>query len=349
MSLEEAFLQAIRESPDDNAPRLIFADWLEEHGNPERAEFIRVQCALATLPPAAPGRPALQRRQQELLREHAKVWLGSLPRLVHRCTFRRGFVEKVSVEAAVFLTRADTLFRLAPLRGVRLTAVARHVASLAASPYLARLASLSLDGVGLGPHEARALAASPFLGGLRTLDLHNNRLAPAGVEALAACPGLSGLTSLYVRCCQLGQVGARALAESRHLTNLTALDLRGNGIPAEGLRALAAAAHLSRLKALWLGSNGVNDRLVRDLAEPPCRSSLVVLDLTSSTLLTDVGAFALARSPSLGGLKELALWPAARISPNGREALRRRFGTHVSLETPSGGARPAYWRAYDGV
>ena len=43
-----AFLQSIIAAPDDDAPRLVYADWLEEHGGePERAEFIRVQCELA--------------------------------------------------------------------------------------------------------------------------------------------------------------------------------------------------------------------------------------------------------------------------------------------------------------
>jgi uncharacterized protein (TIGR02996 family) len=43
MSHDEAFLQAIIESPDDDAPRLVYADWLDEHGQPVRADFIRVQ------------------------------------------------------------------------------------------------------------------------------------------------------------------------------------------------------------------------------------------------------------------------------------------------------------------
>jgi uncharacterized protein (TIGR02996 family) len=41
-----AFLDAIREAPDDDAPRLIYADWLDERGEFERASLIRFQCAL---------------------------------------------------------------------------------------------------------------------------------------------------------------------------------------------------------------------------------------------------------------------------------------------------------------
>ena len=40
------FLAAIRHAPDEDAPRLIYADWLDDHGDAERAAFIRFQCAL---------------------------------------------------------------------------------------------------------------------------------------------------------------------------------------------------------------------------------------------------------------------------------------------------------------
>src|SRR5262245_45873464 len=39
----EAFVAAIAASPADDLPRLVFADWLDEHGDPDRAEFIRTQ------------------------------------------------------------------------------------------------------------------------------------------------------------------------------------------------------------------------------------------------------------------------------------------------------------------
>jgi uncharacterized protein (TIGR02996 family) len=37
----DGFLQAIVENPDDDTPRLVYADWLDEHGDPARTEFIR--------------------------------------------------------------------------------------------------------------------------------------------------------------------------------------------------------------------------------------------------------------------------------------------------------------------
>lgn len=49
MTNRQAFLDAICEQWRDNPSRLIFADWLDEQGENERAEFIRVQCELVKL------------------------------------------------------------------------------------------------------------------------------------------------------------------------------------------------------------------------------------------------------------------------------------------------------------
>src|SRR5262249_4725627 len=69
-----AFLADIRADPDDDAPRLIYADWLHEHGDADRAEFIRLQCELARLGAADPRRPALEQREGELLEAHRLRW-----------------------------------------------------------------------------------------------------------------------------------------------------------------------------------------------------------------------------------------------------------------------------------
>ena len=74
----DAFLATILENPDDDAPRLVFADWLDEHGDSERAEFIRVQIELAHGPTEAHRRSFLKRREKDLLQAHRKEWLKSL-------------------------------------------------------------------------------------------------------------------------------------------------------------------------------------------------------------------------------------------------------------------------------
>src|SRR4051794_32461983 len=97
MNQRRAFLQAIAEAPDDDAPRLVFADWLQDEGDADRAEFVRAQCALARIAADDPRRPELCRREDELLAAHREEWLAAdLPAWARPgAEFRRGFVAHV--------------------------------------------------------------------------------------------------------------------------------------------------------------------------------------------------------------------------------------------------------------
>jgi len=107
MTDEEALLQAIHDAPEDHGPRLVYSDWLEEHGNSERAEFIRVQCELARPGRASARRKRLQAREQELLVAHRQQWLGKLRKSPLPWVFHRGFVERLG---------ASGVFRSRPIR-----------------------------------------------------------------------------------------------------------------------------------------------------------------------------------------------------------------------------------------
>ena len=65
MTERDGFLAAIIADPTDDTPRLQYADWLEEHGEQERAEFIRVQCELAAIPAYRTLTGALERWDKE--------------------------------------------------------------------------------------------------------------------------------------------------------------------------------------------------------------------------------------------------------------------------------------------
>src|SRR5262245_8220254 len=99
------FLQAIITNPDDDAPRLIYADWLEEQGDEDRAEFIRVQCELEQLPPETERRTELTRRQSDLLYLHSEKWRSELlpKESTVQVRFVRGLPEVVSGTAVEVL------------------------------------------------------------------------------------------------------------------------------------------------------------------------------------------------------------------------------------------------------
>ncbi len=95
MSDRDALLSAICEQPDEDTPRLVFADYLEERDEAPRAAFIRAQVELATTPPWEPFAVRCQWRTPNLV--NGAPFLTTLPKLegspVGWATgpFRRGF------------------------------------------------------------------------------------------------------------------------------------------------------------------------------------------------------------------------------------------------------------------
>jgi uncharacterized protein (TIGR02996 family) len=198
MTHDEAFLQDIRAAPDDDGPRRVYADWLEDNGQPARADFLRAQIELARLPPADPARRAASARAHALLVRHQEGWVGRLADLADGWTFHRGLVDEVTVGAEELLAHADELFRLAPLRRLRLTGAEGRVKKLAALYHLAALTELDLSCNRLESGDARALAASPHLANLRRLDLAYNRITDDGAAALTAARALDRLDHLQL-------------------------------------------------------------------------------------------------------------------------------------------------------
>src|SRR5438874_2329406 len=74
-----SLLEQAKDTPDDDAPRLVLADWLEEYGDEHdraRAELIRTQCRRARLISYTPAADELDERIVKLWRGQKKHWLG---------------------------------------------------------------------------------------------------------------------------------------------------------------------------------------------------------------------------------------------------------------------------------
>ena len=243
-----AFLQAIKEQPADDLPRLVLADWLEEHGDP-RGELVRQQVMLAHVIPGSGAGQARRMREQELRRLHERDWLGRLAALVDGWTCQRGLVQ-LSLPAATFLgAEFAQLARTEPVAwvdGVRLTFPTAAVGTaVAASPLLAGLNLLNLGGQSVEFDAVRILAASEHVKNLTALELYATALGAEGARALADSAQLGKLRHLDLDGCLIGDEGALALAQSRHLTSLGTLHLRGNRLQSSTLTALRARPGLS--------------------------------------------------------------------------------------------------------
>lgn len=260
MTRDQAFLQAIIETPDDDAPRLIYADWLEDHGDPSRAEFIRVQCALARGDVSEELLAELAVREQTLLKEHQGEWEKPFETYAHVRAFRRGFVEAVDPRSGSYSDAPDICEGLAILRTL---APIREIAWGARGCRLEEMAGSShLPPRGQGDFDQ--LAACPLLVHLTSLNLSpmgNYPSTPAGpsllpgLETLAQSPYVGNIASLGMGWKYLGLSGVRIIGESPNLTSLTDLDLTDNDLDDEALRFLANSPRGQQLQRLKCACN----------------------------------------------------------------------------------------------
>jgi uncharacterized protein (TIGR02996 family) len=308
MSEQAALLRAIVAHPDDDTPRLVYADWLDENapdklpspaaGPSARAEYIRVQCRLARRPFDDPEYPELLEREADLaqwLLAHAKD--ESRPPLPDGfrwyCdfdngpggTYARGFPEETeyadyeddpaqNVENIV--AGLPQLFAACTARTLRLEdAYGKEVAGVVRAPVVAGLRGLVLaDLAGEDDDVAlRGLAESPHLGGLRRLELEFPP-GPTGLEWLAEAKSLDGLTSFMI-------------------------DSPG----AAGLRLLAGARWFRNLRSLTVWADGRDE--FKAVAELPAMPNLVELTVAGDVVPTAVAARALAASRSFPRLARL--------------------------------------------
>jgi uncharacterized protein (TIGR02996 family) len=307
---ELAFLAGIRDQPDDDGPRLIFADWLDERGDP-RGEFIRLQCALACLPDDDPRFEALHMRATDLLDLHKAAWTEKLQGLASGFEFRRGLLDSVAVDAQTFLERGQDLFRLGPIRRVRFEDAGKCFPALMESPLLSRIRELDLINCSLGNGGPVLIARARQLARLEVLDLGFNDITDQGLRTLADISHLVNLRELSLNDNrQIGTPGVRALADSPHFAQLRRLDLSGNGLSETALKVLINGESLKQLDSLALEGNNIGDGGVEALA----RSDLLRRILARSPALNlgrnnigPLGAQALAESPLLEAVETLNL------------------------------------------
>jgi uncharacterized protein (TIGR02996 family) len=115
---QKGLLRAVLEKPWDDAPRLVYADWLDDHDQSDWAEFIRIQCELAAWASNdsnAGGHMRLASGERRfLLYENCKGWIpdqftvgngnvGPWGTNTRDATLHRGFVASVSLPLVVLV------------------------------------------------------------------------------------------------------------------------------------------------------------------------------------------------------------------------------------------------------
>jgi uncharacterized protein (TIGR02996 family) len=300
---EEAGLwDDIATRPSDDAIRLIYADWLEDHGQPERATYLRRALERDQAVASSAAWQALQYECDELLRRHGDVWHGGLRQCAYRWELSGGLVERVQIDVEGFVRWGDRLVREAPT----------------AEWYLQYV----------GWSELRRFVACDALGQVRRLVLEGDFLGEA-VQILSACKRVTNLRSLDLAELGLRQAGLRTLILSQYLRELRHLNLSANDLSGSAVALLASTRAFPKLEALSLAENlELGDAEVRALTHSAQLTQLNRLCL-AGTSITSETAEILEAWPRLGELRYLdvsntdfgtrglyRLRRAARVSPD---------------------------------
>ncbi len=331
----QALQRAVAAAPDDDLPRLVFADWLEEHGEPEHAAFVRAQVELAGTPPWEPFAVRCRHRDPDLVT--GGPWWSALPRVDGyglewhpEFAFRRGFAWGLIVrDMATFFAQAPRLFAEAPIGQLHLrTATLDDWKRFAAQPWLPRVRSLHFYGTKTPIDAVRVLCDAPPAAGVAEI-----------VFGASSRPGMPELV--------------RGLMQSPLGRRLRSLELRAGPNSAdevdELLYVVGSADPGVRLDRLVLATMPAGDRGLENLYFSPVLDRLTDLELVNIpaawlpttwdrlptlTRLRAVGCgllgsdvARLVRSPAAAGLRALdlsdnpmACW--ADIHPDGLPALR---------------------------
>ena len=320
-----AFLRAITSEPADDTARLVYADFLEETGEPvhvARAEFIRTQIQAHTLHPNHPRRAELQTRAAELFAANWVEWWSpvceatGLPLLY---TGSPSLRERVARFFGRKESRGGHLYRPAPrttLAVVQPRAPAPQTTLRAITFERGFPQSISLLGQLRDVREA--IHAWTTAAPLTALHLHGT----VGREwRLIDGEHLRGVRELMLD--SSAATAVTAIAESRHLSRLEELSLhpdRSNiAWPAEQYRAYTASSLATRVRRL----NVVIGRMEEaEALNGPHLANLVALTLHQLPYDEDDGVVAggmvlvMAHS-HMNGLRELSITGVATLAAGG--------------------------------
>lgn len=226
----EPLLRAICADPADDTVRLAYADWLDENGDPDRAEFIRLHLDRGR----AIERSRRDRRHIERITElrdrHEAAWRSELPRFDGITWGRlwRGFVSEAIAGRSTDLVRsAIGVFTASPIQFLQVRACeARTAEVLFGLDAFRQLLGLRIHAP-MDPEFWTALISCPRLGNLRHLILDHPTYAIVGGDQrsdewaaeLARSTCLPKLEKLHFGCSVLSPDAEKALVRRFRLVS----------------------------------------------------------------------------------------------------------------------------------
>jgi uncharacterized protein (TIGR02996 family) len=302
----DALYRAIMDAPDDDAPRLVWADWLDEHGDPDRAAFVRLQCQWAALDPGDPRMDQLWERWSGLLERNRDRWTAGLGDYARNCRFWRGLPDWFDVVTGQLSDQVAELRRQVPAQCLNL-----HLTALPEGlrywPGLDSVRCLDIIEPAPDPFYPGSslrgwvwLLQSPRLRGLRSLQVEMD-LTSVGVLSAIAAADWPHLRELSVRVPNAESEKPPAawadMPEANWFPGLRALDLWGCYLGDGGIASLLSTRRALELTRLNLGLNGLSPAAFRFLVASPALRNLRSIELSGNPVGESVGE--LLRSPAL--------------------------------------------------
>lgn len=285
--------QTVFDNPASNEARLVYADWLMEHGD-LHGEFIRLSIADPAY--GTPEYKEITARLESLEKKHAKTWVAPIRRYVRSWAFDRWFPSFVVCDTGLFIEGAEALVATCPILCVEVTAVKpKQIPALAACP-IGKLDELRISSQRLDDMQVKTLVSSPALTGLRKIDLGWNNFGAEGARAIASAPFAAKLRELTITNVAIGSEGLATILGSTSFKELEWLNAGQLGATT-GLDAVTRGS-FPMLRTLTLSQNAFGDAGAEAIAASTAFPAVERLSLGYCGI-TAKGALALARSTTL--------------------------------------------------
>lgn len=257
---ESSFVTKIVDDPLNDVPRLIFADWLSERGDP-RGDFIRTQCQLAGLDDRDPRRLDLEWIERKWLAQFAP---SSDQRLrestgIVSGVHDRGMLTKLVMSAGDFVENYPEILDVCPSCEIRFVDVKRDWDRLLDCGGLSRLSGVDFYNAKLGMRRLDQFLARVDLSNLRSLRLGGAAKGREAIRRIARSPNLGGLRDLVLDGAPTDADSLPLLATAPFGTSLTRLSLVGCRIGSDSLESLSRGDVFPKLKSLNLSKNSELD------------------------------------------------------------------------------------------
>jgi uncharacterized protein (TIGR02996 family) len=345
MVTEAQLVAAVVAAPGDDAPRLVYADWLSERGDP-RGELVALQCELARMVPG-------QRRDDLRSRCGILERRMTAPLGVDGARWRwhRGFAsELIADRVAPVVEAGDQLFAAAPLLD---TLVINEwcdqpapIRQLLRAPWFAKVKRLGWMNVGAGDSLAgfadeamrgvAALHVTPYWGlgvvgllerlgatrelaELTALDFNGAAVDDDALAALFRGHGFPALVRIDLSRCRVYRDGCQVLAD--RAPRLRAVNLYANRNLGDGMRALVRLRALEELD------------VTAQLSNAACRALVALPALRRLSLRTcQLGDRCVADLLGVARRLEALDLRGTAVSALGRRMLVDAFGERVALD-----------------